>query len=655
MLDGRFRFDNYVVGSANRLAVAAARAVAESPGQVYNPLFIYSASGLGKTHLVSAIAHQARQQHPEFEAAYVTVDEFVEDLHDAVAQGALDPFKQRWRDYDLVLLDDVQFLTGQRETQNELLRLVNQLQLAGKQIVMACDRPPSDIPDVDARLVSRLSGGLVVDIGEPDYETKLGIVRNLAAGLEPPMSADVLDALARIDFANVRELQGAFNRLRAYQALADGTLHPGNLRDILGIRERRTPPGGNGVVVSGGSTSPRSTRIVERPEEFADFVEDVSRAVAESVAEWKLRITEAIATWANEGYRTAVLERALKLPKAPDVDGLLATFAAACAHLGALEREAITLAPGFANHSVFRDPERVAAAEALLARLRVGGEPLPGPDPKFTLESFVVGPSNQLAARAAESVGREPGRHFNPLVLYGPSGTGKTHLLHAVGNLLRERMDDTASVACVSASQFVEDLVEAAQQGELERWRARWRTVDALLLDDLDVVAGTERAQAELFHLFNALAAENKPMVFACDRSPPELEQVEPRLRSRLASGLVAALTPPDRAMRRVLYERQLADVRTRVPDDVLDFLADRSVVSVRELQGRASRVVALAGTVERLDVAAVRAELDGQLLPPAGAPRRLAQVAADPFFVDDERVIWDWHEIPGRAIEELR
>src|SRR5690606_10688574 len=126
----------------------AARAVADSPGQVYNPLFIYSASGLGKTHLVSAIAHQARQHRPEFEATYVTVDEFVEDLHAAVAQGSLDPFKQRWRDYDLVLLDDVQFLTGQRETQSELLRLFNQLQRSGKQIVMASDRPPNDIPDV---------------------------------------------------------------------------------------------------------------------------------------------------------------------------------------------------------------------------------------------------------------------------------------------------------------------------------------------------------------------------------------------------------------------------------------------------------------------------------------------------------------------------
>jgi len=650
ILDGRFRFDNYVVGSANRLAVAAARAVAESPGQVYNPLFIYSASGLGKTHLVSAIAHQAREQRPGYGAAYVTVDEFVEDLHDAVSAGELDPFKQRWREHDIVLLDDVQFLTGQRETQTELLRLFNQLQRSGKQIVMASDRPPGEIPDVDARLVSRLSGGLVVDIGEPDFETKLGILRNLADGREPPIDAEILDAVAKIDFANVRELQGAFNRLEAYRSLHGGNIHAGNLRDILGLRARNTPVSGAPVREGDGGNGAR-----REPAEFADFVSDVSRTVETSVAEWKLRITEAIATWAAEGYRTAVLERALKLPRSPDVDGLLATFAAACAHLGSLEREAITLAPGFANHSVFRDPERVAAAEGLLSRLRVGGEPFPGPDASFTLANFEVGVSNELAARAAESVGAEPGRHFNPLVICGPGGTGKTHLLHAIGNLLREGMDDTASIACVSANQFIEELVEAAQQGELERWRARWRTVDALLLDDLDVIAGTERAQTELFHLFNALASENRPLVFASDRSPPELDQVEPRLRSRLAAGLVAALSPPDRATRRSIYARFLADVKPSVPDDVLDYLADSASSSVREIQGRASRVFALARSAGRLELATLRSELDGHLLPRAGAPEGLVDRAADPFFVDNERVIWDWHEIPGRAIEEIR
>ncbi len=341
LLDGRFRFDNYVVGATNRLAVAAARAVAESPGAAYNPLFIYSGSGLGKTHLVSAIGHQASARHPDLSAAYITIDEFIEEWLGAVATGMLEPLKQRYRSYDMLLLDDVQFLTGQRETQSELLRLFNQLQAAGKQIVMASDRPPGEIPDVDERLISRLSGGLVVDIGLPDYETRLAILRNLASTRDAAMSPDVLEALSRLDFTNVREMQGALNRLTAYDALGEGVVHAGNLRAILGFRDRPTPPR-----AMAGASGGEEDEAFLAPAEFADFVADVSRTVEEAVAPWKLRLTEAIAAWSPDGFRTTVLERALHLSREPDVEGLLTTFAAAVGHLGALEREAITLAPG---------------------------------------------------------------------------------------------------------------------------------------------------------------------------------------------------------------------------------------------------------------------------------------------------------------------
>src|SRR5829696_783574 len=175
---GRQRFENFVVGSGNRLAVAAARAVAESPGAAYNPLFIYSGPGLGKTHLLLAIGHQARQLQPSLSVEYATLDDFFDQLHAAVAAGQGDAFKQRYQHVDLLLLDDVQFLTGRRETQSELLRLFNALQGSGRQIVMTSDRPPSEIADVDERLVSRLAGGLIVDIGTPDYETRVAILRN---------------------------------------------------------------------------------------------------------------------------------------------------------------------------------------------------------------------------------------------------------------------------------------------------------------------------------------------------------------------------------------------------------------------------------------------------------------------------------------------
>ena len=135
-LDSRLRFDTFVVGSANRLAVAAARAVAESPGAVYNPLFVYSSSGLGKTHLMSAIGNQVRHVDSSATVAFVTLDDFVAELHVAIAAGDTDSFKERYLEVSVLLIDDVQFLTGHRETQTELLRIFNALQADGRQIVM---------------------------------------------------------------------------------------------------------------------------------------------------------------------------------------------------------------------------------------------------------------------------------------------------------------------------------------------------------------------------------------------------------------------------------------------------------------------------------------------------------------------------------------
>jgi len=176
-VDPRARFDNYVVGTANRLAVAAARNVAEAPGAIYNPLFIYSSSGLGKTHLIGAIGNHAIQRNPELSVEYVALEDFVQQLHAAIASGEMDRFKQRYGRVDVLLIDDMQFLTGRRETQSELLRLLNSLQGSGRQIIMTSDRPPAEISDVDERLISRLSGGLIVDIGVPDYETRVAILR----------------------------------------------------------------------------------------------------------------------------------------------------------------------------------------------------------------------------------------------------------------------------------------------------------------------------------------------------------------------------------------------------------------------------------------------------------------------------------------------
>lgn len=666
--DGRFRFDNFVVGSANRLAVAAARAVAEAPGAAYNPLFIYSNSGLGKTHLIGAIAHQAAQLQPDLKAEYLSLDDFVAQLHASISAGQTETFKQRYLNVDLLLLDDVQFLTGQRETQSEMLRLFNVLQGGGRQIVMASDRPPGEIADVDERLVTRLAGGLVVDMGTPDFETRVAILRNKAADRGAQFRQGVLEELANIPFANIRELQGALNRLIAHQGLGED-VHAEQVREIVGadtvaramtpLRNTATRPTPAPQTVVAASAASRGA---PRPaaNEFASFLSDMAVAVAQHVEPWKMRLAEASAHWAGEGYRVEVIDRALRLTQSPNVEGLLDTFAAAVEHLKTLEQEAVTVDPALGGDDVFRDPERVAEAEALVERALSGNTPPPGPSSAFARHNYEVGPSNQLAVNAADAVVAEPGQRYNPLFLHGPSGTGKTHLANAIGNELIERSGGALAVSCVGAQTFVDELIAALQDGSVERWRTRYRATDALIIDDVHFVAGKERTQDELFHVFNTLHDAGKQIILTSDRPPKELGELEARLRSRFEGGLVVAVHAPDRALRAKLYARHLAQAGVADRDGLVDQLAEREATSVREVMGLVNRLVAaaeVAGVELTADFA--RAELRGpasagQAPPTASAPPAGA-AALDPFFLDGEKVVWDWPDVGGRAIEELR
>ncbi len=638
-VDGRLRFDTFVVGSANRLAVAAARAVTESPGNVYNPLFIYSGSGLGKTHLLNAIANLAAQLQPGSGIELVTLDEFMEQLHAAVSAGETDAFTRRYAHVDLLLIDDIQFLTGRRETQSEVLRLFNVLQGSGRQIVLTSDRPPTEIADVDERLITRLAGGLIVDIGPPDYETRMAILRNTCGERGISLATGVLEELARMEFASVRELQGALNRLAAYEGLGQGAVDARQVRRIIGERP----------------VTPRSATPPSSKGEFQSFVTDIAQAVAQHVEGWKTRLGEAIAYWGGEGYRVAVLERALSLTKAPDVDGLLGTFAAAIEHLRALEAEVTAVDARLGGADVFRDPERVAEAEELVERALAGETPPPGPSPMYLRDTYEVSASNQMAVRAADAVVAEPGVKYNPLFIHGPSGVGKTHLVNAIGNEMAHLSGGAIRVACVSAQVFVDELIGALQDGSVDRWRARYRVADALILDDVQFVAGKERTQEELFHVFNALYSEGKQIVLTSDRPPVELPELEERLRSRFEGGLVVAMEVPDRVLRRKLFARFFSQAGIAADADLLTYLADRQVGNVRELLGTVNRLRAAAeGAGMAVTLALARAELEGAGAAPVAAPQ-VSKAIADPFFLDNEKIVWDWPDVGGRVIEELR
>lgn len=638
-VDPRARFENYVVGTANRLAVAAARAVAEAPGSVYNPLFVYGGSGLGKTHLINAIGNHAQQRSPELGIEYVGLEDFVQQLHAAMAAGEMERFKQRYGRVDILLVDDLQFLTGRRETQSELLRLLNALQGSGRQIVMTSDRPPAEISDVDERLISRLSGGLIVDIGAPDYETRVAILREKCEERQISFASGVLEELARVEFGNVRELQGALNRLSAHQSL-DGTLTPSQVRGIAGLPEPVAPP----------------ARTTVQTDEFFSFLTDIASAVAAHVEPWKVRIGEAVAYWSGEGYRTSALETMMSMSEAPpNYEALLRGYGQAVEQLRELERQVTTVDTRLGGSDLFRDPERLAEATTFVQNALAGAVPPGGPQPAFSRSGFEESASNQMAVRAADVVIAEPGQRYNPLFLLGPTGVGKTHLLNAIGNELQPRFGPEGRVACVSAQLFIEELIAALQEGNVERFRARYRAADALLIDDVQFVASKERTQDELFHVFNHFHAAGKQLVFASDIAPKAMEGLEDRLRSRFEGGLVAEIDQPDRPLREKLFMRFAADARLSLPPEVVAYLADRPTTSVRELMGTVQR---LRAGVESLGVAptlaAARQILEPSGMTPNNAPAAVRQ-AADTFFLDDEKIVWEWPDVAGRLVEELR
>src|SRR6185503_15052151 len=644
-VDPRHRFDNFIVGSANRLAVAAARAVAESPGVVYNPLFIYSGSGLGKTHLMGAIGNHALGRAASLNIEYVSLDDFVEQLHAAIASGEGERFKQRYQRVDVLLIDDMQFLTGHRETQTELLRLLNAMQGSGRQIVMSSDRPPAEIADVDERLITRLSGGLIVDIGTPDFETRIAIMRAKCEERGVKFWPGVIEELGRLEFRNVRELQGALNRLIAFQTLGGDQIKPENVLTVLGdLPEAK-------------AAAESATGAQEKRSEFQSFLTDIASAVAQHVEAWKVRTAEAIAYWTGEGYRTHQLERLVQEPAPPpNWEALLRGFGATVERLKALELKATEIDPALGGDEVFRDPERLRDAELLVERALAGATPPPGPSTAFTRAGFDVSSSNQLAVRAADDVVTGPGKRYSPLFIHGPSGVGKTHLLNAIGNELVNTSGGAAAVACVSAQVFMDELIAALQEGTVERWRARYRSADALLIDDVQFVAGKERTQEELFHVFNALHAEAKQLVFCSDRRPRDLDGLEDRLRSRFEGGLVVEMQPPDRALREKLFARFLAATDHSAGPELLSYVAERPTASVREIIGTVNRLVAaadLAGVP--LTLAVARAELEPESTTTARVAAPAMRAAADTFFLDDEKVIWEWADPSARVLEEMK
>lgn len=217
-LNERHVFDTFVVGPGNRLAHAAAAAVAEAPGKTYNPLFFYGTPGLGKTHLLHAIGHQIKRLHPEGKVAYLSGEAFTYQYVTAVRDRKIQAFRRRYRGVDVWLIDDVQFLIGKEKTEEEFFHTFNSLYDTGKQIVLSSDRPPKEL-NLDTRLLSRFESGLVADIAPPDFETRAAILQRKAECEQMSLPDEVVLYVAKIIRSNIRQLEGALVKLHAYASL----------------------------------------------------------------------------------------------------------------------------------------------------------------------------------------------------------------------------------------------------------------------------------------------------------------------------------------------------------------------------------------------------------------------------------------------------
>ena len=267
----QFTFDNFVVGPSNRMAHSAAIAVSKTPGQVYNPLFIYGPPGVGKTHLLYAIANGIRKQNPNANIVYIKGDQFTIELVEAIKNGKNVEFRNKYREADLFLIDDIQFIAGKEATQEEFFHTFNKLYEEHKQIVLTSDRKPSDMATLEDRLRSRFEWGLIMDIQPPDYETRMAILKNKAVQLGLDLNDDVCNYIAINVTNNVRQIEGTVKKVLAYRDLNNMPLTLDNISRVI-----------SDMFKSEGNTLPTPSLIISQVCKFYNVDEVILRSTKKS-------------------------------------------------------------------------------------------------------------------------------------------------------------------------------------------------------------------------------------------------------------------------------------------------------------------------------------------------------------------------------------
>ena len=643
-------FETFVLDAANRQAAAAARAVADASGVPYAPLVVVGAPGSGKTELLQTIAARIRAQHPTAVVELLDPDRLAERNRSAllVARGEL--FRAELVTADLVMLDDLERLARHQDCEGLVADLLDERRAAGREVVVATSTPVERLEGLDARLLRRLAEGTTVQLSLPGPDARYAILRRRLHGVDSTLPDEALRAVAEAEFSSMRDYVGALSRLVAFQEATALPLSPRDALVLIGAPVAPVPPAELAAPLRAAAG-----------DEFGEFLFEVSASLTEQVDRWRRAIGEAVLHWGGEGLRTRRLEALLSDEALADPEPVLAAFEADAREILMLAAKAAQLAPDLVGAEVFRDPDQVTAARALVANAGSRTAPLTAPLAHYRWEDFAEGPSMRLPMMAARDIIAEPGQRYSPLVVVGASGTGKTHYLHALGNALIGA--GVAHVACLGGHAFVAE-VRALQDAEsLAAWRHHYRWVGALLLDDLHLLGGDRTAQDELILLIGELTEGRRQMVLTSTQPLQRLEGLDSRLLVRLEGGLSVELPSPDREVRLAVIKRMLADTTARDDAALADYLAARPADSVRAVQGVVQRVLGEAAAQRVAPSPALAREvLEVMELGLSRAARRETARSASGVVSpgmglvrSPEKIVSRWPNVADRLVAELR
>lgn len=628
-LDPHFTFENFVVGPANRLASAAARRAAERPGVSYNPLFIHAPSGLGKTHLLGAMSRHISKVSPGKEVAYQTAQEFLRDFVQSSGKIGPEEVRERYKDLDILLLDDVQFLTTQGDFQDLLLLTLDTFTGEGKQVVLASDRPPAEIQGLAANLRTRFEGGLLVNIGPPEYETRVAIIQKDLDGSKKGLQAGVPDSIGRHPFGTVAELRGCLKRILEVQD-EEGRLVGWEEAAAL-IQEAELQEAGL------------------EESELGLFLDELSDTVAAKVqaqeAPWRKLLREAAEEIEAEGFKGDFLRGHLDdAAPPPDPEGLLDEFLRIVQRLREIRTELDAAGNPWpeAAFGVLRDPGRLDEAEALVASARERSRSFPhipeGPDLKEIGNELP-----QLVVRAADQLVATERPEYNPLFVWSADGMAARALLQASGRSgLQEK--EGARVALISVPMFAEEFIHALSSGVAGAWRERWWAADLLLVDGAQDLSATERAQEEFFHLLEALQRRGARVMVSADRPPSDISALDDRLRARLEGGLVIEVP--------VVSTDLSPELQTALAEQVVgeaepDPEPKKKDVAVEDREW----IKSFRTQTPRDGTGGGSGESEGGFLDVL-AQGVVATTPEEPWNPSPEKVVWDWPRLEDRLAE---